>query len=408
MPRLGCTHFRLVLVLPLAFAVVALGCREDALSPTGPEAPPALATAATTALSFYQLSAGEGAHTCGVTTDNRAYCWGINDYGQLGDGTKTDQLRPVAVVGGLRFRQISTGDRHTCGVTTDFHAYCWGSNDSGQLGVNPFAPGVDGPAPVAGGKLFRTVEAGLTHSCGMSYPDNRAFCWGLNNRGQLGDGTTGSRPTPVAVVGLRQFRQVVVGYYHSCGVTTANWAYCWGDSQFGQVGDSSAAWKRLTPVRVAGTRQFRQIATGSYHTCAVTAADNRGYCWGRNDAGQIGDGTLSPRRWPRAVAGTLNLRRVTAGGGSSYGNTCAETIGSRAYCWGAGGALGDGTTTRRLTPVAVVGGLDFSQVSAGLFYACGKTGAGVAYCWGGNGHGQLGDATTIRQNVPVAVVPPAP
>ena len=396
----SCTRFPAVLVLPLAFAVVALGCHEDSSPPTGLEAPPALATAAITALSFYQLSAGKGLHSCGVTIDSYAYCWGSNEDGQLGDGTRIDRLRPVAVVGGLRFRQISAGVRSTCGVTTDFHAYCWGGDVSGQLTYGSIVP-----VPVAGGRLFRTVETSGLHACGMSYPENRAFCWGMNNRGQLGDGTTaGLRSTPVAVLGSREFRQVVVGYYHSCGVTTANWAYCWGENQDGQVGDSSAAWKRLKPVRVAGTRQFRQISAGSYYTCAVTAADNRGYCWGWNGGGQIGDGTLISRRWPRAVAGSLNLRRVTAG----QVTTCAETIGSRAYCWGDGRAVGDGTIAERLTPVPVAGGLYFSQVSAGGLFGCGRTAAGVAYCWGDNAHGQLGDGTTSPRNVPVAVLPPAP
>jgi alpha-tubulin suppressor-like RCC1 family protein len=408
MPRIGCTRPRFVPILPLAVLLVALGCGEDAPSPTAPDPSPALATAATTAPAFYQLSTGE-AHTCGVTTDNRAYCWGVSAYGRLGDGTTSDRLTPVAVVGGLLFRQISAGVSHTCGVTTDFRAFCWGWNVAGQLGDGTTSNRLK-PVRVAGGKLFRTVEAGFMHSCGMSYPDNRAFCWGRNGSGQLGDGTMASHPTPVAVVGALQFRQVTVGYGHSCGVTTANWAYCWGDNQFGQVGDSTAGWIRVKPVRVRGTRQYRQIDAGSKHTCAVTATDNRAYCWGRNDTGQIGDGTLTSRRWPKAVAGGLSLRRVTAGGASSYGNTCAEATGSRAYCWGVNstGALGDGTTTQRLTPVPVAGGLYFSQVSAGALYACGKTSAGVAYCWGENGNGQLGDGTTLNRSTPVAVAASAP
>lgn len=406
MPRLGCTRPGFVPNLPLALLVLVLGCREDATSPTAPE-PPALAAAATTALAFYQLSTGD-AHTCGVTTDHRAYCWGDNQYGRLGDGTTVDRLTPVAVVGGLSFRQISAGVNTTCGVTTDFRAYCWGWNVGGQLGDGTRSDRVR-PVRVGGGKLFRTVETGFWHSCGMSYPDNRALCWGTGGDGQLGDGTGATRLLPVAVAGARQFRQVTVGYFHSCGVTTENWAYCWGNSQYGQVGDSTGGWIRLKPVKVAGTRQYRQIDGGSYHTCAVTT-DYRAYCWGRNDAGQIGDGTLSSRRWPKAVAGGLSLRRVTAGGASSYGNTCAETVGSRAYCWGYNfyGGVGDGTTTLRPKPVPVAGGLYFSQVSAGGWYACGKTGAGVAYCWGWNVRGQLGDGTMVNRSSPVAVVVPAP
>ena len=146
---------RLAPVLAPALLVAALGCREDAESPTAPEPGPALKTTQAQTLPFRQVSAG----TCGVTPDHRAYCWGDNFLGQLGDGTTTDRLTPVAVAGGLRFREVSTGFVHTCGVT----------------------------------------------------PDDRAYCWGLNASGQLGDGTTTNRLTPVAVAGGLRFRQVTAG-----------------------------------------------------------------------------------------------------------------------------------------------------------------------------------------------------
>src|SRR6266487_4708730 len=140
-------------ILPLALAA-ALACREDVRSPTAPESEPALAATATTAaLSFRQVSAGED-HTCGVTTADRAYCWGRNFFGQLGDGTTTDRLTPVAVAGGLRFRHVSTGSNHTCGVTTDDRAFCWGWNHYAQLGDGTTADRLT-PGVVAGGRRFR-------------------------------------------------------------------------------------------------------------------------------------------------------------------------------------------------------------------------------------------------------------
>src|SRR5207247_1798389 len=132
-----------------AIVVAALGCRENAESPTAPEAGPTLDITPALVLSFRQVSAG-GLHTCGVTTSNVAYCWGANGHGQLGDGTITLRSRPVAVAGGHSFRQVSTGDRHTCGLTTDNRVYCWGFNIAGQLGDGTTTDRLR-PTAVAGG-----------------------------------------------------------------------------------------------------------------------------------------------------------------------------------------------------------------------------------------------------------------
>lgn len=392
-----------------ALVVLALGCRDNTTGPSAPAdpSPPRdQLTAAATAPAFYQLSAGE-ASTCAVTTTNQAYCWGDNERGALGDGTTTAHLTPHLVAGGLAFRRVSVGLFHTCGVTTDFRAFCWGWNQYGQLGDGTNT-GQYTPVAVAGTTRFRTVEAGYLHSCGVTYPDNRVLCWGGNDRGQLGDGTNVNHSSPKPVLGGRQFRQVGVGYSHSCGVTTDNWAYCWGDSQFGQVGDSTRGWLRLKPARVAGTRQFRQIDAGGYFTCAVTLTD-RAYCWGRNDGGQLGDGTLGSKRFPVAVVGGRTFSRVTAGGGPSWGIACGESA-KRAYCWGRsalGGGTGDGTTAQHSAPVAIAPDIAFYQLTAGSWYACGKTEAGAAYCWGWNGYGQVGDGTTTSRLIPTPVAGPS-
>jgi alpha-tubulin suppressor-like RCC1 family protein len=211
-------------------------------------------------LPLYQLSGGESQYTCAVTPDSRAYCWGWNAFfGQLGDGTTTNRLKPVAVAGGHSFTQVSAGWSHTCGITPDHRAYCWGSNRVGALGdgtTNDHST----PVAVASGRQFRQVDVGTDFTCGVSYPDNRAYCWGDNTYGQLGNGSTSTSPslTPTAVVGGLYFRQVKAGNVHACGIsTTTNRAYCWGWNANGRLGDSTTV-TRPRPTRVAaGTRQFR-------------------------------------------------------------------------------------------------------------------------------------------------------
>jgi len=161
----------------------------------GPGVAPQDEVAATAALAFYRVSAAYE-HSCGLTTNSQAYCWGDNIHGEVGDGVSRRVVTPVAVAGGLKFRQVTTGFGYSCGVTTEYRAYCWGLNDIGQLGD---ATTMDRATPVAvrGGLHFIQISAGACHTCALSYPDRRAYCWGGNYHGALGDGTTSGRLMPV-------------------------------------------------------------------------------------------------------------------------------------------------------------------------------------------------------------------
>jgi alpha-tubulin suppressor-like RCC1 family protein len=395
---------RLAPVLAAAIVVAALGCGENTESPTGPHAAPALAAAATTALSFRQVSVGKFHYTCGVTTDNRAYCWGRNWRGVLGDGTTTQRLRPTPVAGGLRFLTVSAGYFHTCAVATDNRAYCWGAGASGRLG-NGTPDDHLTPVAVAGGLRFRQVTTANQHTCGVT-TDDRAYCWGFNGLGQLGNGTTARRLAPFRVAGGHRFRQVSAGFDHTCAVTTDDRAYCWGNNEFGQVGDGTASFAGpRTPVPVVGGLRFRQVSGGHVHTCGVTL-DNRAYCWGDNRDGALGDGTTTPvRLTPVPVVGGLQFGLVRAG----LFYACGLTRASVAYCWGnnLSGQLGDGTLDQQHpTPAAVAGGLQFLGISTGQTHTCGVTLANRAYCWGNNAYGKLGDGTMTSHRAPVPVAGP--
>src|SRR5262249_24494437 len=144
------------------------------------------------------------------------------------------------------------------------------------------------PAATASTLVFTQVSAGLNHNCGVT-SDGRIFCWGRNDNGKLGDGTTTDRFGPVPVAGSLRFRQVSAGYLDTCAVTTSNRAYCWGDNRFGQLGDGTTT-SHLTPTAVAGARSFRRVDAWWRHSCGVTYPDNRAFCWGNNIRGQLGIG----------------------------------------------------------------------------------------------------------------------
>ncbi len=379
--------------LPALLLLGALACREDA-APTGPTAEPAAPVAAAVApLLFRQVSAGTR-HTCGVTTTDRAYCWGYNGFsthgGQLGDGTTVQRLKPVAVLGGLRFGQISAGVDHTCGVTTDNRAYCWGRNDYGQLGDGTTESKLT-PVPVAGGRRFRVVSVGNFHSCGIT-PADVLFCWGSNRYGVMGTAAALNH-TPVKVAGGLTWRNVSAGFSHTCGATTTNVGYCWGNNSNYQIGNGTASLIAQPPTKVSGGLSFRQIFVGSGFisessydpapddalSCGITTAD-RVYCWGSGAASSTPKQIIGARRYSqlgvgtqgcavrftgvidcwtsesitRVASGTLRFLRVSVSG--LLGHKCAVGTDNKAYCWGSentNGQLGTGTTNPSATPVAV-------------------------------------------------------
>lgn len=369
---------------------------------------------------FASVTTG-GAHTCALTADGAAYCWGRGESGQLGvaaitttcplaSGALPCMKVPAAVGGGLTFAQLAGGAAHTCGLTSDGTAYCWGSNSSGQLGDNALTNRA-APVPVATGLKFVRIDAGSEHTCALT-SDDRAYCWGSNSRGQLGDGTTTLRWGPVAVTGGHTFRRIAAGGYangHTCALTSGGDVYCWGDNERGQLGlGTGGAVADLTahpePARVIGELPFTAVAAGlARHACALTVT-GAAYCWGENTFGALGDGSSRPSPVPVAVQGGLALTQVIAGG--FIGHTCGLTASGAAHCWGENevGALGDGSTVDREEPTAVAGGLSFTSLDAGLRHTCGRATTGAVYCWGSNGAGQLGINSTILVVVPTKVV----
>lgn len=303
------------------------------------------------------LSAG-GSHTCAVVSGGQVKCWGVNGSGQLGDGSLAGTASPVTVAGLSGVTSLAAGVNHTCAVAAGGQVKCWGYNGLGQIGDGTFGGNRATPVNVAGLGSATTVTAGGGHSCAVA--GGQAWCWGDNNHGQLGDGSTWGRSTPAVVPGLGGVAAVAAGGFHTCAIVrnlASSSTRCWGNNDYGQLGDGTTT-GRLSPVTAIEVSGAALLNAGLGHTCAV----RRGFvvgdhlkCWGNGYYGQLGNGTRSNRATPAMVIGIgINgADSLTAGDG----HTCAVAPGSVIKCWGsnADGQVGDRSFVVAEYPLDVAG-----------------------------------------------------
>ncbi len=254
-------------------------------------------------LAFKVVSAGVY-HACGVTTAGAIFCWGNNHGGELGNGTISyTNSQPIPVSSDSSFIGVAAGYQFSCGLTTSGAAYCWGDNEYGELGTGDTTFSAV-PVAVSGALKFVALSVGYFHACGLT-ASGAAYCWGGNFEGELGNGTTRASTTPVAVSGGLTFAAISAGQWATCGVTTSGAAFCWGYNGFGQLGSATIPLTiapNSTPVPVSGVLTFATINTGYYHTCGVTTA-GVAYCWGDDSEGELGDGSTKIHPTPARVFG---------------------------------------------------------------------------------------------------------
>jgi alpha-tubulin suppressor-like RCC1 family protein len=368
-------------------------------------------------------------HTCAIRT-GQVFCWGFNTFGQLGNNNAPTNS-PFAVQAKFDSSdivlsgatQLSSGTYSTCALIKG-GAYCWGNNNFGQLGNNDLGTAREGAVPVeyADETPVKSVSAiSMNGDHGCAIVQKTAYCWGYNSHGQLGDTTDTDRAYAVKV--LTDAGDAFVGVTHiSAGISpltcaiAQKTAYCWGSSYFGEVGnntdnsDSTSEFHGAVAVKTNSLTPFTavtSISAGNFFACAI--AQKIAYCWGKNDQGQLGNQNTGNNSKVTAQPTYLQPNVLNGFQGINASNhTCALRKGA-VYCWGnnTSGQLGDGTTTDRDGAVATMLNastplINASSVDTGRNHSC-ATVKGNVYCWGANGNGQLGNNSTVDSTTPVLV-----
>jgi alpha-tubulin suppressor-like RCC1 family protein len=286
-------------------------------------------------------------NSCAVLDDGELQCWGQNNNGQVGDNSTIDKIKPtkINIKGGSSITHMALSDSHTCAVFDDGTMYCWGANSFGQLGDKTKNNKKVPTASIAVEKKVLQVSTGWDHTC-VIIQDNSLQCWGYNIFGTLGDGTTVSKtmPTEVSIEGGEAVMQVVTGGLHTCALSVDGMLYCWGYNNDGQLGDGTST-NKLVPQKIIvnNGKKIKKVAS-MFHTCVISD-DDTVWCWGNNLYGQIGDGTTTNRFVPTKID-IGDERAVTQIVVGLY-HTCARLDDNAMKCWGGNdaGELGTGTNT---------------------------------------------------------------
>lgn len=346
----------------------------------------------------------QNSHACAVSSTGIAKCWGWNAYGQVGNSTWDDQLTAVSVSGlSAGVRAITVGPFHSCAVTVSGAAMCWGLGDFGMLGNNSAAQ-QSAPVSVSGlSSGVAAIEAGDFHTCALT-SGGAVRCWGSNLLGSVGNNSTIDQWAPVSVSGLSSGVTAIAigGGSFTCALTNAGAVRCWGQNDRGQTGNNGTT-TQYTPVSVSGLSSgVTAIAAGRDHACALIAGGGV-KCWGSNEFGELGNSNTVTQRTPVSVIGLPGgVVSIAAGG---Y-HTCALTAAGAVYCWGSGyqGQLGNNSTSDHFAPT-LVSGLpnNIVEIAAGETQTCIRTSEGAVQCWGSGFRGRLGNNSTQSSSMPVSV-----
>ncbi|MAQ71925.1 MAG: hypothetical protein CL565_06995 [Alphaproteobacteria bacterium] len=306
-----------------------------------------------------KISAGVS-HSCGIQNDGTAWCWGDNSYSRLGISSPYNQPVPVRVNdGGVTWLDISAGDRSSCGIQADGSGWCWGADNYSQIGDGATSTGHAEPYPLDdGGATWSSISVGEKYACGVQ-TNGSGWCWGTESYGSLGNGGTESdvlaSPTALDDGGATWSEIVAVKANNTCGIKDDDSAWCWGYDNFGELGNGAAiTGTQISPTEVEGGDSWATIGSGNYHGCGIKT-DGSGWCWGRSTSlGSLGNGTSSGSQHSPSPLDDGGATWIQSSSWSRH--SCAIKTDGTAWCWGYGlnGQLGDGDTENRLSPVQVI------------------------------------------------------
>lgn len=351
-----------------------------------------------------QVIAG-GYHSCALRTGLPVQCWGLNDYGQLGDETRINRSAPTDIPNlPITAFELSGGSQHTCARASGNNLYCWGRAEDGRIGFgNSTAPENSSRPRRVSGLRAAPVKLSLLAATACAVTEvGSAHCWGVNDFGQIGEGNAYSSSGPRDVASLQSaVTDIAVGEKHSCAIQSSGAAWCWGRNTDGQLGDATNL-DRYSRVAVIGMNDSVQIATGQAFSCTRTAVGGV-WCWGDNVYGQLGNGGGADRNQATPVTG-LDSGVVAIALGHEH--ACALKNDAKVVCWGhnQAGQLGDSSTVDKALPTPIDDAFDdYVAISAGEAFSCGLTTTDKVKCWGSNSTGQLGDGSTMQRPNPAQV-----
>jgi alpha-tubulin suppressor-like RCC1 family protein len=344
------------------------------------------------------LAAGQ-THNCALIASGRAYCWGDNQSGELGDGSTVARNVAVPVAGGLTFAKLTVGAAHSCGLTAAGELYCWGSNFWGELGDGS-AVSRSTPVRAAPGLTFTQAVAGSSLTCGLTAA-GEVYCWGF----KLGSNSFTIWSVEKVSAGIT-FRSLYAGGSTVCGVDDSSVARCMGGvyDLTGVAGGPGFHWAPQQAPFPSAT----SVASNILSTCALDGA-GKAFCWGDNSFATLGNGTTDPVSGVATVVGGHVFSSLVAG----YDFFCGmPTTTGPIYCWGNNNGLIAPIANQNFkiaTPTAqsLPASISFTTLAAGIAHMCGITTTASVQCWGSNYSGQLGDGTPIATDLkttPVAVI----
>jgi len=353
------------------------------------------------------MSIGAGqSHSLVARNDGSVWAWGLNASGQLGDGTTNDRSSPVQVTNLTEVVSVDAGNNHSVALTVGGVVWIWGDNQFGQIGNGTNAPAYL-PVALASSGFFIAVQAGASHTVALGR-DGSTIAWGNNSSGQLGDGTTDDRWSPVTTLAgpnaandivTSEPSRMAVGSEFSVVVGWDGIVWTWGRNDVGQLGDGTVI-PKIVPRRLDSFDSVVEVRAGLAHVLALRN-DGTVWAWGWNEQSQLGDGTTENRSSPIQVPGLSGVRSVSTRDRHSVALKADGTV----WAWGANsqGQLGDGTRNKRTRPVKVVGLSNVVAIAAGGSHTMALDSKGAVWAWGNNSSGQLGDGTTKIRTTPVRV-----